>query len=128
MRRIVEMAGLRLQQPHSYLLTAPVSFWWSCSYGSPREGTGITQEISNTGVHITTNDCPPVGTLIQLTVTLPGLRQDGHGMILHGEGIVIQVETSEKAFLASVQFYPESTSRSDKLKRENTGPLGLSVQ
>jgi hypothetical protein len=134
--RAVETDGLRLQLPHIYFVTAPASFWWCYPYGATLEGKGITQEISQTGVLIATNECPPVGTPIQLTILLPGLRRDGQGIKLHGEGLILRVETyqsvnaeqMQRAFFASVHFYLESLGRPGKATRKNAGPPELSVQ
>jgi hypothetical protein len=121
------MADLYLRQETRYQLNAPVSYWWSCSKGEIQEGNGVTRDISQTGVFVETAECPPAGTPVQMTVSLPRLGGDGSGMKLHGEGVVVRVEdnntaktkTLGKSFAASVRFYPDS----DRSVQVNQGSL-----
>ncbi len=107
------MADLELRHARRYPLAAPVAFWWPTSQGWVRAGLGTTRDISSDGVMVTARECPPVGARIQLTVLFPRREASGHAVKLHGEGVVVRVQSyesmplSEQAsgFAASVQLY-----------------------
>lgn len=129
------MVDLYLRQENRYQLTAPVSYWWSCSKGQIREGSGVTRNISQAGVLVVTNECPPAGTPIQIAVFLPRLQGEGHGMKLHGEGTVLRVEDAEasaakkgaESFAAAVRFYPELSASSGHTDSDGIEKLGTAV-
>ena len=109
------MTGLYLDRPKRFELAVPATFWWSYAKGPAKSGKGVTNNISNSGVLVTTNECPPVGARIQMSVLMPRAEGKGYGMELHGEGMVVRVQedtpagsgAQSKGFAASVQFYPE---------------------
>ena len=106
------MADLELRHATRYPLAAPVTFRWPTSQGWVRAGQGTTRDISSDGVMVAAGACPPVGVHIQLTVFLPRREASGHAVKLHGEGIVVRVQSCESmplsertsGFAASVQF------------------------
>jgi hypothetical protein len=107
--------GMHLRNANRYRVAAPVSFWWSGPDKSVHTGQGITQDISSSGALIATSDCLPDKVKIHLEVQLPRLKGNDHGMVLHGEGLVVRVEGIQPNnplrrvayFAASAQFYPE---------------------
>ncbi len=107
------MTDLELRHARRYPLAAPVTFWWPTSQGWVRAGLGTTRDISSDGVMVTARECPPVGVHIQLTVLFPRREASGHAVKLHGEGVVVRVQSYESmplsertsGFAASVQFH-----------------------
>jgi hypothetical protein len=85
------MRELGSRREHRFRLTAPATFWWTCGDGEIHRGEGVTRDISKGGVLVRAAECPPVGAPIQITVSLPRLRDGRYGMTLSGEGIVIRV-------------------------------------
>jgi len=120
------MTDLELRHAKRYPLAAPVTFWWPISQSWFRAGLGTTRDISSDGVMITARECPPVGEHIHLTVLLPQPEEGGHAAKLHGEGVVVRVQSYESmplsertsGFAASVQFYPEVPNGSEDLGRD----------
>jgi hypothetical protein len=97
-------------------------FWWVPAKGSLLSSMGVTRNVSNSGVLIAASECPPVGAVVQVEVLLPRIEGNGYGMKLHGEGIVVRMETAicadlaeqPYAFAASVQFYPEQVDAAEQ--------------
>jgi len=116
------MADLYLRHANRYEVAAPVSYWWSSPKGPIHSGKGETRNLSHSGVLVATGECPPIGASIQMTILLPRIRGSGIGMKLHGEGVVVRVEDSATtvaskpagAFAATVQFYPETSEKSQQ--------------
>ena len=117
-----------MQRAKRFECAAPVAFWWPLANGVVQSGTGVTQNIGNSGVSVTATECPAAGTRIQMTVFLPRVKGNDYAMKLHGEGVVVRVE-SEKlgsdlrptGFAASVQFYPEPMDASEQPGKSGTG-------
>jgi hypothetical protein len=120
------MADLELRKSRRYPLVAPVAFWWPTSQGWFRAGLGTTRDICSDGVMVTARECPPVGVHIHLTVSFPRREGSGHAVKLHGEGVVVRVQSYESmplsertsGFAASVQFNPEVPNASEELGRD----------
>jgi hypothetical protein len=115
------MTDLELRNANRYRVAAPVDFWWPSPRGSARARRGVTRDISSRGVLVITDECPPVGAAIQMTVSLPRRKGRSHPLELHGEGVVIRVQSEksnslgERGFAASVHFYPELPESSEHL-------------
>ncbi len=120
------MTDLELRHAKRYPLAAPVTFWWPILQGWFQAGLGTTRDISSDGVMITARECPPVGEHIHLTVLLPRREESGHEAKLHGEGVVVRVQSYESmplseptsGFAASAQFYLEVPNGSEELGRD----------
>ena len=119
---------LLMQRAKRFECAAPVAFWWPLAQEAVQSGMGVTQNIGNSGVLIVTDECPPTGVHIQMTVYLPQIEGSGYAMKLHGEGIVVRVEseTSDSnerptGFAASVQFYPEPLDASEQASNSGNG-------
>ena len=116
------MTSLLLQRARRFELRAPATFWWMSGKGLLHSCTGVTRNISNSGVLIATSEYPPVGTAIQIAVLLPRSEGSGYGMKLQGEGIVVRMDEigctdfveQPFAFAASVHFYPEQLDAAEK--------------
>lgn len=106
-----------LRKASRYHLEAPVFFLWSPQNGTVRSGQGVTRDINTLGVWVRTSEVPPAGSLVQMDIMLPRLGNEGPGMHLTGEGIVVRVEPcgtkdqskAQGGFAASMQFYPDET-------------------
>jgi PilZ domain len=121
------MVVLELRREKRFEVAAPVDFWWPTQRGSVRTSHGITRDIGNSGVLVTAEECPPVGTHIQMTIRVPKQRSSGRPLELHGEGTVVRAEEigltprrGLKCFAASVQLYPEMPSGSEQPSRTRT--------
>lgn len=109
------MVESHVRRANRYEITAPVSYWWSLRKGPMHSGHGEMRNISHSGVLVATTECPPLGTVVEMSVVLPRVRGNGNGMKLHGEGIVLRLQDVSaptesgltKGFAASVHFYPE---------------------
>jgi hypothetical protein len=106
---------IELRKASRYRLNALICFLWAPPNGPVQSGQGVTRDINTCGVYVLANSSPPVGALVQVDILLPKLANDGLGMHLMGEGIVVRIEhygASDESyfrggFAASVQFYPE---------------------
>src|SRR5450631_3809206 len=108
---------IELRRAKRYQLSAPTLFMWAPQDGEPQSGQGVTRDINAFGVYVLTKGLPPAGALVQMEIVLPKLADNGPGMHLTGEGVVLRVDcrgtkangTTECGFDASVHFYPEPT-------------------
>lgn len=108
---------IELRKASRYRLNAPICFFWAPPNGPVRSGQGFTRDINTSGVYVLANLSPPVGSLVQVDIPLPKLANDGLGMHLMGEGVVVRIEPRnandeslvQGGFAASVQFYPEAS-------------------
>ena len=115
------MADLELRRAKRYRLVAPSDYWWLGQGMSIKAGRGMTQNISNIGAMITSDECPPLGSRIEVTVFIPRRPDSRDQLKLHGEGFVVRVEentmvcqSDAKGFAASVQFYPEPLGNAEE--------------
>src|SRR5664279_1052431 len=111
--RIIQRSGqiVELRNANRYRLNVPAVFWWPGVDGFSEHGEGITTDISSSGVFVLTTALPPLGTRIELDVSLPGVGDGSPGIRLNGEGFVLRLQpgpTGPVGFAASVQFYPEN--------------------
>jgi hypothetical protein len=103
---------MELRKQKRYNVCAPVLFMWALHDGEPQGGRGITRDINTFGVYVITDASPPIGARVQMTIALPKLTDNGTGMQLTCEGVVLRCESDDVArrgFAASAQFYPETT-------------------
>jgi len=81
----------RRHQRHD--LSAPVQFdWESLDYG-PYHGSGITRNVSATGLFVMTEDVPPVGTTVHFEVDLKTSRLDST-VTVRARGRVERIEVT----------------------------------
>ena len=114
------MTDLASRNAKRYPVAVPVDFWWPSADGEVQSSQGMTRDVSISGVMVATIECPPVGVRIQMTVHLPGSAGRGHGLELHGEGVVVRVQDRVPSrpndltheFAAWVQFHSEKTIES----------------
>ena len=106
------LCAIELRKAIRYQLRAPALFMWAPQNGKPQSGRGFTRDINTFGVYVQTDSIPPVGARVQLEIVFPKLSDNGSGMHLHGEGVVLRCEgdhTHKGGFAASAQFHPETT-------------------
>lgn len=120
--------SLLIQRAKRFEIAARVAYWWSPTKGVVQSGTGVTRNIANSGVLIAASECPDAGSPIQVSIFIPRIGGKGYGMKLHGEGVVVRVESATMppdlrptGFAASVQFYPEPMDGSEQLGQTATG-------
>ena len=102
--------AVELRKSRRYRLPAPVSFVWERPDGQLQEGKGTIRDISDRGVFIITDTVPPVGAHLDVDVHLPSLDVSSGAVQLHGEGVVVRVETGAdegRGFAARVVFQTE---------------------
>jgi hypothetical protein len=96
-----------------WILTAPAFFCWTSTDGDFRSGQGIALNLGTRGAYLQANQCPPVGTAVQVDFLLPDLRFEGISLHLAGEGVVVRTEPPQNrdlnpySFGLSLRFWPE---------------------
>jgi len=102
------------RQNKRYQLKTPVALSWKGTDGNENQGEGHTRDISSYAVFVLTSTRLPLGTSIQLEVSLPSLCNQRSGVCLRTYGKVIRSE--EKGFAAvgdmgfRIQFRETRTS------------------
>ena len=102
----------RRQRSHRYDLAAPASFSWLSPDAEPRQGEGITRDISAHGVFIYAHRMPITGALVEVNVSFPSLDANGTMVRLTGKGTVVRLDPSERepsGFAAAVNFAVAAT-------------------
>lgn len=130
------MAELFMRHTSRFEIVAPVSYWWPSPTGALHSSKGETRNISQRGVLVAAEECPPLGSPVQLTIRLPRLREKGLGMRLEGEGMVVRVQDTSnshllgptQAFAVSVQFYLEKSEQQERRKRSGVEKLTVMVK
>lgn len=107
---------MELRQDHRYRLTAQVSFTCGGGKGDIREGTGLTRDISKSGIFVLSPAPPPLDTAIVLEVTLP--LPEAPGTKLKSHGRVVRIEAEGFAVSADVAF----RMLTEKHTRRRTSP------
>ncbi len=76
-------------------LEIAVAFGWEDDSGAKRHGEGRSRDISECGVFVFANNCPPVGTKVQLRMLLEEPSDTARPLHIQIEGHVLRVEQSE---------------------------------
>ena len=100
-----------LRQNKRYQLKTPVALSWKSTDGHKNYGEGHTRDISSCGVFVLTGMRVPLGTSVQLEVSLPSLREQRSGVCLRTYGEVIRSEENGFAAVADMGFriqFPET--------------------
>jgi hypothetical protein len=122
------MSDLEWRHTRRYRLANPVDFWWLSPSGSVEAGHGMTLDLSSSGVMVIARRCPPKGARIQATIRVASHNGSDRPLELHGEGIVVRVETGKatqpnqraNGFAASMHFYSELSDDSDDFDQETS--------
>lgn len=83
---------MNLRKAVRYGLYAPVKFSWKGPYRSRLWGEGMSRDVSVAGAFILTPTCPPVGTALQLEISLPPLHGPTPTVRLKGKARVLRIE------------------------------------
>jgi PilZ domain len=73
-------------------LEASVSFYWMGENGVEQQGKGRSRDISENGVFVFADECPPAGVKIGLKIVLPELSDIAHALRMQIEGRVLRVD------------------------------------
>jgi hypothetical protein len=71
-------------------VSAPVTYTWSEQGGKGQTGQGTSRDVSETGLYVVTDSCPPVGSVVNLEVSFT-FRDDSR-VQLRASGIAVRVE------------------------------------
>jgi hypothetical protein len=111
----ISMVGVAVDLRHSrrYRVSATASFLWERADGLLEETSGAIRDISDRGVFIVTDTVPPVGAHLDVDVHLPSVEAGSAAVQLHGEGVVVRIETRAgegRGFAAAMVFQTEIAS------------------
>ena len=88
----VEHRILHLRIAVRYGLRAPVKFSWEGPHRSRLQGEGMSRDVSVAGAFVLTPTCPPIGTTLQLEISLPPLYGSTPTVRLKGKARVLRIE------------------------------------
>lgn len=74
-------------------LEASVTFFWTSEAGMSRHGAGRSRDISEHGVFVLADDCPPLGSKIGLNISLPEFSDIAQALRVQIEGRVLRIDT-----------------------------------
>jgi hypothetical protein len=77
-----------------YPLETRVCFRWKDKDGTQRQGEGTSRDLSETGTFVLARACPPVGSQIELRISLAALPSAASALRVELEGRVLRVEKS----------------------------------
>ena len=77
-------------------LRVPASFLWKDRLGEEHKGDGTTRDVSSSGAFIFTRLCPPPGAAVTVSISLPKISANAHGMQIRAMGKVTRIEASER--------------------------------
>jgi hypothetical protein len=94
------------RQHNRYRLMASVSFSWESAGQRVSQGYGQTRDCSTSGAFIVTTNKVPVGSVLQVNLSLPQLLAAGSGARLRMSGCVVRIEP--EGFAAQMEMRPNS--------------------
>jgi hypothetical protein len=104
------IADLDMRKTTRYAVASPASYRWVSVEGQPLASRGITRDISSAGAFVFARTHPPLGSRIEVEISLPNLNDTRRGARLFGLGQVVRAERSnenEAGFAVSVLFDSE---------------------
>jgi hypothetical protein len=78
-------------------LEASVIFFWKGANGMDQQGTGRSRDVSEHGVFVFTESCPPLGAKVDLSISLPEAGDIAQALRLQIEGHVLRVHDTSGA-------------------------------
>ena len=99
------------RHPNRYRLAATVSFSWETADHRVHQGHGHTRDCSISGAFIVTQNKLPIGSILQIDLSLPRLLAAGHGARLKTRGRVVRIESD--GFAVAADMGPGSLLHSD---------------
>lgn len=77
-------------------VSAPVAYVWTNSDSMQHSATGVTRDVSESGVFIVADTLPPVGAVVQFEVSF-SFRDDSHiQMRAHGKVLRVEATAGDK--------------------------------
>jgi hypothetical protein len=124
-RRPIVLEVMDRRRNHRYDLRTRVGFSWEDLEGICHRGESLTRDISEVGVFVQTNSCPPVGTTVQLEVSFHSATAEG--VQIQAQGRVIRVEKADQSqaqcgFAAATQTMKVFN---DELEANSRKPRGV---
>jgi hypothetical protein len=86
--------GVDRRRNRRFDLRAPVTYFWAEAANIHGTGHGITRDVSQAGLFVTTDSCPPVGTAVELELSF---RLGDDSLHMRANGSVVRVEANEGA-------------------------------
>jgi len=71
--------------------------WYEAEKGGLQQESGVTRDISRTGVHMCGENIPQPGTLLFFQVSMPALREGSSPLLLQSTGKVVWTGPSNEA-------------------------------
>jgi PilZ domain len=75
-----------------YPLEASVAFCCKAENGTDQQGNGRSRDISESGLFIFANGCPPLEVKIKLRISVTEFHDIARALRLHVEGYVLRVD------------------------------------
>ena len=75
-----------------YEMRVPVLFTWNDERGKKRQSAGFTRDICSRGLFVYCSECPPAGSVLNLSVVLPPFGESDSGVHLEAKGMVTRTE------------------------------------
>lgn len=103
-----------------YPLEVPVVFSWSDEIGVHQRNVGRSRDLSEGGAFIFAADSPPIGTEVELKISLLEFPETMHAKWMDVKGRVLRVEPREGkrsggfAVLAESVIYPASNENAEQ--------------
>ena|SRR5665213_1605060 len=73
-------------------LEASVEFWWTDTDGATRHGLGRSRDISEHGVFVLAERCPPKGDQVELSILIDEFSETGELMQFYIDGKVLRID------------------------------------
>ena len=103
------------RQNKRYRLEAVVAFSWESSDQVSHQGSGLTRDFSISGAFIVTQNQLPVGSSLQMDISLPPLHAAGRGSRLRTLGRVVR--SGSDGFAVVADMGPGSRLHRDQRSR-----------
>lgn len=71
---------------------ATAAFWWIDANGMLQHGEGHTRDVSERGVFVVSDACPPLGVRVGLDFRLEEFPGTTHSLGIHVDGHVLRVD------------------------------------
>jgi hypothetical protein len=73
-------------------MDVPVTFWWRDANGVHQLGNGRSFDVSELGVFVCANGCPPAGAQVGLKMSITGVPDAPRALRMEVEGRVLRIE------------------------------------
>jgi PilZ domain len=94
-RRTIVLEVMDRRRSHRYDLRTRVGFSWEDFEGIRHREESLTRDISEVGVFVLANSCPPVGTTVQFEVCFHSAT--AQGVQIQAQGRVVRVERADQS-------------------------------